>query len=500
MGIVQRQGLRNTLISYVGLGIGFVSSTLVLTRLLTPAQLGLTSVLVSLATVAAQLAAFGFASTALRYFPYFRDPTKGHSGFLPLLLGVPLLGFAAVAEALWAGKSFVLSRFSADAALLGPNYPAIILLTLAVLLLSLQDAYLKSLFHTGFSSFLQEIFLRLYIVGAAGLFWRGYLSFDGFVLAYVGGYALVDALLAAYLLAIGELYLRPTRAVLRVRPLRELLAFGGFALLSNLSGTIMVTIDALMVGAKLSLAAAGIYAIAFNISTALTLPFRALYKTAFPLIAEYWKEGAMEKMADFYARTTRLNTVLGCYLALGLGLNLNFVYGLIHRPAYAAGATAVLLLLVGRLVDGITGVNGIIVLTSPRYRFDLVFNTGLAAAIVVLNALLIPRMGLAGAALSNCLALVSINVLRTWFVWRTYGLQPFDRRIPLIGALAAAAGLAAWLLPVPPSIWLALLLRGSTLTVLYGAGLLLTNAAPEVNTVWNDALKRINSYLQMTRK
>lgn len=483
MGIVQRQGLRNTLISYIGLGIGFVSSTLVLTRLLTPAQLGLTAVLVSLATIAAQLAAFGFASTALRYFPYFRDPANGHSGFLPLLLGVPLLGFVVVAGGLWAGKGLVLRQYAADAALLAPNYGAVILLTLAVLLLSLQDAYLKSLFHTAFSSVLQEIFLRLYIVGAALLFWRGVLSFDGFVLAYVGGYALVDVLLAGYLLAIGELHWRPTRAVLRVRPLRELLAFGGFALLGNLSGTIMVTIDALMVGAKLSLAAAGIYAIAFNISTALTLPFRALYKTAQPLIAGYWKEGQLDRMADFYVLTTRLNTVLGCYLALGLALNLDFVYGLIHRPAFAAGTTAVLLLLLGRLADGVTGVNGLIVLNSPRYRFDLVFNAGLALAIVVLNAVLIPRLGLAGAALSNCLALVGLNLLRTWFVWRAYGMQPFDRRICIIGAVAAGAGAATWLLPVPPNIWGALLLRGGALTALYAAGLLLTKAAPEVNAL-----------------
>ena len=491
MGIVQRQGLRNTLISYVGLGIGFVSSTLVLTRLLTPAQLGLTSVLVALATIAAQLAAFGFASTAQRFFPYFRNPATGHAGFLPLLLGVPLAGFAAVAGLLWAGKGLVLRQYAADGDLLAANYPAVILLTLAVLLLSLQDAYLKSLFHTAFSSFLQEILLRLYIVGAALLFWRGYLSFHGFVLAYVGGYALVDALLAAYLRAIGELHLRPTRAVLRVRPLRELLAFGGFALLSNLSGTVMVTIDALMVGAKLSLAAAGIYAIAFNISTALTLPFRALYKTAFPLIAGYWKEGKMAEMSNFYALTTRLNTVLGCYLGLGLALNLDFVYGLIHRPAYAAGTTAVLLLLVGRLADGITGVNGIIVITSPRYRLDLVFNAGLALAIVALNAALIPRLGIAGAALSNGLALVVFNLLRTWFVWHAYGLQPFDRRIPAIGAVAAAAGAATWLLPVPPGLWGALLVRGGALTVFYGAGLLLTRAAPEVNELWAKGWARV---------
>nr|GFD17476.1 hypothetical protein [Tanacetum cinerariifolium] len=64
--------------------------------------------------------------------------------------------------------------------------------------------------------------------------------------------------------------------------------------------------------------------------------------------------------------------------------------------------------------DGITGVNGIIVVTSPRYRYDLLFNLGLSGLIIGLNALLIPRLGLNGAALSNAVALVSINLARTW--------------------------------------------------------------------------------------
>ena len=480
MGIVQRQSLRNTVISYIGLAIGFANTTLVLPRLLAPAQIGLTTTLMGLATLGAQFAAFGFASTALRYFPYFRDPARNHSGFLALLLGGPLLGFAAVAGLMWAGKTALLSHYATDNALLGPNYGVAIGLMFCVLFISLQDAYLKAQFHSAFSSFVQEIGVRLLILAAAAAYAARWLTFEGFVLAYLGAYALATLALTAYLAAIGELHLRPSRAVLRVRPLRELLAYGGFALLSNISGTLLLTVDALMVGAKLNLTAAGVYAIAFNISTALTLPFRALYKTAYPLIAEYWKEGAMDKMAEFYRRTTRLNTLVGCYLALGIGLNLDFVYGLIQRPAYAVGTSTVLLLLLGRLADGITGVNGLIVVTSPRYRFDLIFNLSLTISIVVLNALLIPRLGLAGAALSNAIALVGLNGLRTWFVWRTYGLQPFDARIGRILAVAAVAGTAVWALPPISSLWVNLLLRGGLLTALYAGGLLLLNTGPEV--------------------
>ena len=482
MGIVQRQGLRNTFISYVGLGIGFVNTTLVLPRLLAPAQLGLTSVLVSLATMGALVSALGFTNTTLRYFPYFRNRETGHSGFLPLLLGLPLALFVLVAAGLWLGRPLVLRWYAHDAALLGPHYGVMLGLALCILLYNLLEAYTKSLFHTSFSSFLTDVLQRLLIVGAAVLFGAGYLSFDGFVLAYLGSYAAIAVLLLGYLAVIGELHLRPTRAVLAVRPVGELVRFGSFALLGNISGTLLVTIDSLMLGSH-SFADAGIYTIALNISTALAVPFRALYKTAYPLIAEYWKEGATDKMLDFYRRTTRLNTALGTYLALGIGLNLPFIYSLIHRPEYAAGSVAVLLLLAGRLTDGVTGVNGIIVVTSPRYRYDLLFNVGLSALIIGLNALLIPRLGLTGAALSNALALVSINLIRTWFVWRSFGWQPFDRYIFYIPALAGGAAFVAWALPVPANSWLTLLLRGGVLTALYGAGLLVSGWVPEVSAL-----------------
>ncbi|KAA9339457.1 oligosaccharide flippase family protein [Hymenobacter busanensis] len=491
MGIVQRQGLRNTIISYFGLGLGFVNTVLVLPKLLEPAQIGLTSVLVALATVFAQVSAFGFANMGVRVFPYFRQREAGHHGFLPFLLGVPLLGFALVALVYLVGKPLVLGFYKPDdAQLLSEYYVWGLVLALFTLLLNLQDAYLKGLFHTAFSSFTQEIVLRLLITGGAVLFGSGYLSFQGYVLWYVGVNSGIALLLTVYTAAIGELHLRPTRAALQVRPLGEMLSFAGFALLGNVSGVIIQQIDAIMVGAKVNFDGAGIYGTAFYISTALVLPFRALYKVAFPLLAQYWKDQDLPRMADFYQRTTRLNTALGCYLALGIGLNLDFIYAQM-KPAYAAGATAVLILLAGRLFDGITGVNGLIVVTSPRYRYDLLFNVSLAVATILMNLFFIPRLGLTGAAVAAATALFVINVARTWFVWRSFGLQPFDRRVPLLLGIAAVAGLAAWLVPAVESVLVTMLLRSALLTVLYGLLILLTGALPEATALWQQATKRL---------
>lgn len=490
MGIVRRQGLRNTAISYAGLALGFVNTVLVLPKVLEPRQIGLTSVLVALATLFAQVSALGFGNMGIRFFPYFRQPETGHRGFLPLLLGVPLLGFGLVAAGYLLGKPLVLSFYAKDAELLQDYYLWALVLALFTLLLNLQDAYLKSLYHTAFSSFAQEIVLRLLITAGALLFGSGYLGFHGYVLWYIAASSSIALLLTGYTAYIRELHLQPTRAALRVRPLGEMLSFGAFALLGNVSGVVIAGIDSLMVGSKVSLEAAGVYSVAFFISTALVLPFRALYKIAFPLLADYWKANDRQRMADFYQRTTRLNTLLGCYLALGIALNLDFIFAQM-KPAYAAGTTAVLILLAGRLFDGITGVNGLIVVTSPRYRYDLLFNASLAGATVLMNLLLIPRLGLTGAAVAAALALVLINTARTWFVWRSFGLQPFDKRVPLILLLAAVAGLAAWLVPFVHSLFLTMLLRSTLLTVVYGGLLLLTNAEPQVRETLQKLLQQV---------
>ncbi|TGE08687.1 lipopolysaccharide biosynthesis protein [Hymenobacter fodinae] len=479
MGIVLRQGLRNTIISYIGLGLGFISTALVLPNFLAPQQLGVTATLSSVATLYAQIAAFGFASVGIRFFPYFRHPESGHRGFLPLLLGVPLLGFAVVTALYFLGRPVLLQWYGTDAPLLAPYYVWGAMLALFTMLYSVQDAYLKALYHTAFSSFVQDVLLRVLVIGGALLFGFGFLSFPDYVLWFVGVNGAITLLLTGYVAFIGELHWRPTRQVFTVRPLRELLGMGSFTLLGSLSGSIIMFIDTLMVGAQVSVAAAGIYAVAGYISTALAIPARSLNKIAFPLLADYWKQQDLPRMADFYRRATRLNTLLGCYLALGIGLNLDFIYSLMRNASYAEGTVVVLLLLGSKLFDGITGVNGLIVITSPRYRYDLVFNVSLALLTVVLNWLLIPRLGMVGAAVAACVAQVSINLARTWFVWYSYRMQPFTWRIPLILGIAAVAGGVAWLVPALPSFFLTMVLRSAVLTVLYAGLILLTNSAPE---------------------
>ena len=80
MGIIARQATLNTLLAYIGIALGFVNVVVLYPRVLQADEFGLTRLLVSIATIAAQVAQLGAENTVIRYFPYFRDPARDHRG------------------------------------------------------------------------------------------------------------------------------------------------------------------------------------------------------------------------------------------------------------------------------------------------------------------------------------------------------------------------------------------------------------------------------------
>ena len=73
MGTVIRQATLNALLSYLGIALGFVKVVGLYPKVLQTDEFGLTRLLLSVTTMAAQIAQLGAENTIIRYFPYFRD-------------------------------------------------------------------------------------------------------------------------------------------------------------------------------------------------------------------------------------------------------------------------------------------------------------------------------------------------------------------------------------------------------------------------------------------
>ncbi len=59
--------------TYMGVAVGFFTTFFVLTRWLSPEEIGLTRLLVEIATIASTLALLGLTSSISRYFPSFKE-------------------------------------------------------------------------------------------------------------------------------------------------------------------------------------------------------------------------------------------------------------------------------------------------------------------------------------------------------------------------------------------------------------------------------------------
>ena len=102
MGIIKRQSLKNSIVNYVGLGIGAISTLWIYSR--DTETYGIAQFLIKMAAILVPLATWGAIGLSIRFFPDFKAKYKTPAPFLGFLLGIlaitlPLFyGFTLVFE------------------------------------------------------------------------------------------------------------------------------------------------------------------------------------------------------------------------------------------------------------------------------------------------------------------------------------------------------------------------------------------------------------------
>ncbi|WP_161891079.1 lipopolysaccharide biosynthesis protein [Pontibacter russatus] len=466
MSKLQREGIWNTFISYAGIAIGYVNTILLFPNFLDEAQVGLTRLMLTISVMFAQFSALGFVNMSTRYFPYYRDKARQHNGFLFLLLAVPLSGFAVATGLFLLFKPLVADYYIEKSPLILEYYYYIIPLALFTLLFNMFTAYLRSLYKTIVSSFVQDFLLRILTTLLICVYALGLIDFRQFVLLYVVINSAGALVLVVYTLWLKQLFLRPMLAGLRIIPIREMLYYGAFTFLGNISTTIITTIDQVMISAY-SLSANGIYTTAFFMTSAIIVPAKSILKIAQPQVADFWKDADMAGMGKLYKDVTMVNLIVGLLLFIGIWANIDNLYSFMPET-YRAGKYVVLFLAVARIIDLATSLNGVILATSRKYRWDLAFNIILAFLTVWTNWFFIPRYGINGAAFASMLSYSLMNLARLFFVQAVYKIQPFTWGAAKVLLVAGLALGAAYLLPYLNNVYLDMVVRSLLIILLYG--------------------------------
>ena len=119
MGIVARQSIKGTLATYLGVVVGIVTTFFIQTKALTADEIGLIDVLLQCALLFSGIAQLGTNSSAMRYYPHFKDEAHRDHGFFGWTLLVPLIGFSIFLVVFLLFKNSIVAYFTKDSTAFG---------------------------------------------------------------------------------------------------------------------------------------------------------------------------------------------------------------------------------------------------------------------------------------------------------------------------------------------------------------------------------------------
>ncbi|MEH6305048.1 oligosaccharide flippase family protein [Olivibacter sp. CPCC 100613] len=488
MGIIKQQTLKGTFFSYIGVFIGFVTNTFILTKVLDTDQVGLINILTSFSLIFAQFAILGFNATA-RYFPYFRNEKNKHNGYLFLACLVSLAGFLLFVIGAYYFKELIISQKSQDNNLFRNYYWYLIPLTFANLYFNVFDLYSRLLYDAAAGRLIREFTLKLLVLICVLFLIFRVLDFRSFMWLWLSANLMPMLLMMIRLIRKGHFSLEPNFAFLNKNVQRNLFNLCLFGILTGASPLLVDNIDRYMVNSYFGLADTGIYSIAASFGIIIALPTRSLYSIAYTVIAESWIRKDMENIQTVYRKSCINQSIVALFLFIVVWANIHNALKILP-PDYASGVYIVFFIGLANLFDALTGVNAVILATSRYYRYDSFFYLALVGVTIANNLLFIPKFGITGAAMATALTMFIFNLSRYLFILIKFKLQPFTFNNLLLIAIGIIVYWLSTLIPVQQNLYLDTLIRGGVMTILYGSAVYFLHLSSDINELVADFRRR----------
>lgn len=482
MGLVQRQGIKYSIVNWAGVMIGVFSTLYVYPRALE--EFGLLRFILDTAALLMPLYSLGISSVSIRFFPNFEDKASGHHGYLGLLMLWGLLGYALFGVAAWLLWEPVLGFYSAQNPLFGQHLWLLFPVAFLTLVNNLFSQYSMNFKRIVVPSLLMDFSQKLALPLLVAAYWQQWIPLNAMLMGIVAYQSLVSLGFVVYIKHLGAWHWRPDWPFFWGKMFRPMLGYAVFGVVGGLGFLLVFKLDTWTVGTFVGLEKNGIYAIAAFIASIMEVPSRALVGISNPLIVKHWHDGNTAEIAVLYRKVSINLLIAGLLLFGAFWVSVEPFYRVIaNGEMLEAGKWVILLLGIGKLVDMATGLNNYILTYSKHFRYSYL-QIGLPALLGVgLNLLLAPRMGIVGIALATLASTIFYNLISLALNWHFFRLQPFSVQSLRTLALAVAAFAVAWLLPAPTHAWACILLKSGTFAGLFAVGALWWRVSEDLNEV-----------------
>lgn len=424
MGVVKRQGIKNTISSYLGIIIGFISLIIIQPKLLSPEIIGLSRALFAFSSLIATLIPLGAGSIIVKYFPKFFDREKKHHGFLGFIMLFPVIGSLVTLLLLLFFKDSIIQKYSVHSALFAEYFFWIFPFSVFIGFGIVFSIYLSSIYKSTVSSYMNDVVVRILHIGLVFLFYYEWLTLPQFITGYVLIYALQFAVLGAYIFGEDRPAWKFSIQKLKEEDFVEMTKFGLMAWIAAFASMGLNTVDAIILGAY-GLSDLGIYTIVAFIPTIIQTPLNALDRITMAKIGFALAQNNREELKDIYYKSCRYLFALGGFLAVSINVSIESLLQFL-KPEYLDALPIVPIVSIGYLLNMMGGVN-----TSLSFYSGKKMEAGLILCsafviTVLLDLLLIPKMGMKGAAVSIAVTAFIYGSVKWLWLWKKLGLQPYN--------------------------------------------------------------------------
>ncbi len=223
---------------------------------------------------------------------------------------------------------------------------------------------------------------------------------------------------------------------------KELLLFSLPLFAASILTAITMEVDTLMLGYFKTLEIVGLYNAVYPLASVIFLPLWALRLIYTPVATGLYSRNLMPELRRNYTVVTKwlasITLPIFLVLAINPGAVLYLFFG--HGYAQAEAAMALRILSIGFIFSTLLGPNGATLISLGRTRFIMLATLAATIMNVILNIILIPPLGIVGAAIASVVSITVVNIINLLKLYSLCKAQPLSKNLlkPLIISIVLA--------------------------------------------------------------
>lgn len=419
MGIIKTQSIKNTIITFMGFGIGAINALFLYTHFLGKLHYGIVATVLSGANILMPIMAFGVHNTLIRFFSHYKTE-KEKAEFLTFILVLPLAFIIPIGLFFYGFYDSISHSWISENPTLKPFFWLIPVVGFFMAYFEIYYAWVKVHMQSVIGNLISEVLVRVIVMLLLFAVHLEWIDKATFVYSVALAYLAQMLIMKMYAMSVKM----PVFRLVIPSNIKDIIQYSLFIIVSGGVAVMLVDFDKVMIPQYKNIGQNALYAVAIFISTVIAVPSRAMTQIVAPITAKLMTENKHDELNDLYKKSAINLQVIGGLLMMLIFLNIKEMYHLIPKD-YSGGIWVVFMIGIAKFYDVILGNNNSIIVNTKYYRTVLLFGIFTVVLMIVLNMIFIPMYGIEGSALATLITIFIYNTIKLLYVVQKMNLYPF---------------------------------------------------------------------------